>query len=248
MLYLSPSATFAPGRAIRGGIPLCWPWFGAPATNPALPSHGFARIQPWELIRASAAGSGVELELQQASNISTRELWPHDFTCRLRLRLGETLDLELVTENTGNTAFVLTEALHTYIRVGDITQARLAGLDGARYLDTVGTPARRAQAGDIRFQQEVDRQYASAGPVTVTDPALRRTVTVFKSGSQTTVVWNPWIDKTVRLADLPDDAWRHFVCIEAANAGEDASVGLEPGATHRLQTVLSLGSPAATAG
>ena len=240
VLYLSPDATFAAGRAIRGGIPLCWPWFGAAASHPELPSHGFARTLPWQLIQAGTSTSGVELEFELVDSASTRQLWPHDFACRLTVRLGDTLGLALVTENTGHTAFVLTEALHTYIRVGDITRVSVSGLDGSTYLDTVGAPCWRKQTGDIHIAQEVDRQYKNAGLVTLTDPALRRKVLLTRSNSQTLVLWNPWIDKSARLADLPDDAWKYFVCVEAANAGEGASLVLEPGATHRIETALSV--------
>ncbi len=240
VLYLSPDATFEICRAIRGGIPLCWPWFGAPTANPDLAAHGFARIRPWQLIEASAAGSGVDLHFQLTGDHSTLLLWPWDFACRLRIHLGATLRVELTTENTGNKAFVLTEALHTYVQVGDITQVTVTGLDGARYLDTVGEQAWLEQIGDIHIEDEVDRQYESTGPVNVNDPVLRRTVVVTKSGSKNSVVWNPWIEKTARLTDLPDNAWLHFVCVEAANVGNDAALLLQPGAVHCLETTLAL--------
>ncbi len=246
VLYLSPDATFESGRAIRGGVPVCWPWFGASVANPSLPSHGFARIRPWELVDAVSTLVGVDLLLQLASDESTRALWPFDFVCQLRIHLGATLRITLTTENTGNTAFVVTEALHTYVRVGDIEQVMLTGLDDTLFLDTVGVPALRNQLGDITFDTEVDRQYASTGPVTVIDGALQRTVVVNKSGSSTTVVWNPWREKTARLADLSDTAWRDFVCVEAGNAGSDAEVVVRPGEKHSLQSELSLRRVSAT--
>ena len=239
VLYLSPDALLEPGKAIRGGVPVCWPWFNAHPDDAGKPMHGLARNRFWQLAEAAATAEGVQLAFTLDSDAATLALWPHAFRARVELRIGARLDIRLETVNTGPEAFVLGEALHTYLQVGDIRQVRVRGLDGAEYLDTVGPPARRRQQGEIRFDREIDRQYASTGSVEVEDHALGRTLRVDKTGSATTVVWNPWIEKSKRLADLPDEAYFRFLCVEAANAGAGA-VTVAPGARHALQTLIRL--------
>lgn len=134
---------------------------------------------------------------------------------------------------------VITEALHTYLSVGDISQTTVRGLANARYLDTVGERTMREQEGDITFDREVDRQYLSTGGVVVEDPAWERKLIIDKLGSGTTVVWNPWIEKSRRLADLPDEAYHGFLCVEAANAGESA-VRIASGGQHVIVTSVSV--------
>lgn len=239
VLYMSPDAVLQNGKAIRGGIPVCWPWFGGHVSDSTKPMHGIARILPWELVRADAQETRVAMLFRLQSNDETRALWPHDFTCHLGMSFSEKLEVSLITQNTGRDAMVITEALHTYLSVGDISKVTVRGLVEAKYLDTVGTPTMREQEGDITFDREVDRQYASPGGVVVDDPAWSRKLTIGKLGSGTTVVWNPWIEKSKRLADLPDEAYHGFLCVEAANAGESA-VRIAPGGQHVIVTTVSV--------
>ncbi len=235
VLYLSPQAIFALGKAIRGGIPICWPWFNAHPTDATKPMHGLARIQPWELLRADAQESHVAMLFRLQNTPETRELWPHDFVCHVGISLGAKLEVSLMTQNLGSEPLRVTEALHTYLSVGDIHRVTVQGLAEARYLDTVGEPTQRQQEGDITFDREIDRQYHSTAGVVVNDPAWERQIIVDKLGSGTTVVWNPWIEKSKRLADLPDEAYQGFLCVEAANAGE-AAVRILPGGQHVIVT------------
>lgn len=239
VLYLSPQALLAPGKPIRGGVPVCWPWFNAHPTDSTKPMHGIARILPWELLRADAQDGHVAMLFRLQSSEQTRAFWPHDFTCHLGISLGKKLEISLMTHNTGPEAMVVTEALHTYLSVGDITRTTVRGLAEARYLDTVGEHTQRHQEGDVTFDREVDRQYVSTAGVVVDDPAWGRRLIVDKLGSGTTVVWNPWIEKSKRLADLPDEAYQGFLCVEAANAGECA-VRIPPGGQHVLVTTVSV--------
>jgi glucose-6-phosphate 1-epimerase len=241
VLYVSPDAVLTPGKAIRGGIPICWPWFGGHPTDDSMPMHGIARTRPWELLRADAKEGHVALLFKLQSSEETKALWPHDFVCHLGISIGAALEVSLMTQNTGDSAFVLGEALHTYLTVGDIKQITVKGLDETKYLDTVGERVMRDQVGDIVFEGEVDRQYVSTGGVIVEDRALKRNLVVNKLGSGTTVVWNPWIEKSKRLADLPDEAYQGFLCVEAANAG-DACVTVAAGGNHVLLTQISLPS------
>jgi glucose-6-phosphate 1-epimerase len=240
VLYMSPDAVLQNGKAIRGGIPVCWPWFGGHVSDPTKPMHGIARILPWELVRADEQGSQVTMLFRLQSNHETRALWPHDFTCHLGISFGAKLEVSLMTHNTSDAAMVITEALHTYLSVGDISKVTVSGLTDARFLDTVGTPAmREGEEADITFDREVDRQYVSPSGVVVDDPAWGRKLTINKLGSGTTVVWNPWIEKSKRLADLPDEAYHGFLCVEAANAGESA-VRISPGGQHVIVTTVSV--------
>lgn len=239
VLYMSPDALLEHGKAIRGGIPVCWPWFGGHPTDATMPMHGFARIRLWELVRADVKEDHVAMLFKLESSDETRAIWPHDFRCHLGISFGADLEVSLMTENTGNSPFTLTEALHTYLTVGDIKQVTVGGLNAAKYLDTVGERTMREQDGDIYFDREVDRQYASSAGVIVDDGSLGRKVVVNKLGSGTTVVWNPWIEKSKRLADLPDEAYHGFLCVEAANAG-DSAVTVMPGGKHVLLTRVSL--------
>jgi len=239
VLYLSPDAILENGRPIRGGIPVCWPWFNAHPTDASQPMHGIARILPWELLRADDQGAHVSLLFRLTSNETTRRHWPHAFTCHLGVSIGERLEVSLMTHNTGGEAFEIAEALHTYLSVGDIAQVVVRGLDTSRYLDTVGERTMRQQEGPVTFDREVDRQYAATGGVIVEDPAWNRRLVIDKLGSGTTVVWNPWIEKSKRLADLPDEAYHGFLCIEAANAGESA-LRIAPGGQHVISTTVSV--------
>jgi glucose-6-phosphate 1-epimerase len=181
----------------------------------------------------------VRLVFELEPGEAAKAWWESRLAVRLEMRIGDALDVALATRNTGDEPLRLEEALHTYLTVGDITRVSVRGLDGAAYLDTVGERAKRWQTGDIGFDREVDRQYASTAAVTVEDPALGRTLVIEKQGSATTVVWNPWIEKSKRLADLPDEAYLGFLCVEAANAG-DGAVDLAPGMEHHLRTRVRL--------
>ncbi|OAI56075.1 hypothetical protein AYO49_04875 [Verrucomicrobiaceae bacterium SCGC AG-212-N21] len=238
VLYMSPQAIFQEGKPIRGGVPVCWPWFGPHETDASLPGHGFVRIRFWELTDASEDDAGVTLKLALQDDAETRRKWPHAFRLELEMRLGAEMHLALRVSNTGDAPYEITGALHTYLTVGDIHRVTVEGLDGAEYLDTVG--GRRdmhTQTGDVKFDREVDRNYHTSGEVRVQDAAWNRTITVRPSGSHTAVVWNPWIEKSKTFSDLPDEAYTGFVCVETANAWRDRII-VAPGAEHTLATTV----------
>jgi glucose-6-phosphate 1-epimerase len=237
VLYMSPQAVLKEGKAIRGGVPICWPWFGPHETDKTLPAHGFARTRFWELTEAAEDAEGVMLKFSLRENEETRRLWPQAFHLELEMRLGTEMHLSLRMENTGNTPFTISGALHTYLAVGDIQRVTVEGLDGAEYLDTVGTQEVRRQSGDITFDREVDRNYRTSDEVRLKDAALNRTLVVRGSGSHTAVVWNPWIEKSKTIKDLPEDGYKSFVCLETANAWRD-HVTVAPGAQHTLATTV----------
>jgi len=239
VLYMSPAAVIEQGKPIRGGIPICWPWFGPHAADPTKPAHGFVRTERWSVDEVTADKDRVELVLGLAANGGSLMMWPHEFALRLRVSVGPMLEVGLTVQNTGVDAWTMTGALHTYLCVGDVTRVIIRGLHGTEFFEGRLSPEKRRQQGAVRIAQEVDRVYVSDAAVEVEDPAQRRTLVIEKSGSHSTVVWNPWIEKSKRLPDLPDNAYPDFLCIETANAGED-SVVIDAGGEHRLLTRLQV--------
>lgn len=240
VLWMSREARFAPGKSIRGGIPVCWPWFGPHADGPALPAHGFARTAAWELVGTALEHDTVRLDLRLIPEPGTPG-WPHASVLHLSIRIGASLRLTLTTQNQDVHPWILGEALHTYFRISDIANISVAGLDGVAYWDTVGTVRQCRQQGAIRFVGETDRVYVnSAESCVIEDVGLKRRIRIAKSGSQTTVVWNPWTDKANRMGDLGQpDGWREFVCVESANAWDNC-LTLAPGEQHALQVEYSV--------
>ena len=229
LLWLSPEAVFRSDKAIRGGVPVCWPWFSAHPTDPTQPSHGHARLSLWQVVASAMPDPGtVEL---------TMEL-PGEIGCRLVVSVGAKLSLALTTTNSRDETLELTQALHSYLRVGDIERVHCEGLDGVRYIDSLDGDREKVQQGPVRFGAELDRIYTqTAGDVLVHDPALGRTLRVAKWGSRSTVVWNPWSNRAAEIGDMPDDGYRTMLCVEAANVGADAQ-RLRPGEVVTLGTSI----------
>ena len=240
VLWLSPLAKLGTGKAVRGGIPICWPWFGPAPDDAKKPAHGFVRAAPWRVLDCGNDRDPAFIRLGFDAGGIDPALWPHRAEVQIEIAVGESfLRVALETTNSGPTAFRLTQALHSYLAVGDIAEVMIEGLDGRRYIDQLAPATRSVQSGPIRIGGEVDRIYQqSPDTVTVIDSANARRITVAKSGSRSTVVWNPWVEKSGRLGDMGEDGYRHMVCIETANAGEDV-VTLAPGARHRLVTTIS---------
>lgn len=241
VLYMSPEAELIPGKPIRGGIPICWPWFGPHPSLSTAPAHGFARLRKWELQGAEESVSGVTLEFTLNTENGGFVDWPHAFSLKCIVKIGAELEVFLKVENTGTQSWQMSAALHTYLRVADIARVSVLGLHGTHFVEGRLSPERRPQTGPVFFDREVDRLYLSDSAVEIKDPVGGRTLVIEKSGSRSTVVWNPWIEKSKRLADLPDDAYFGFLCVEAANAGEDV-VTVLPGGMHLLSTRLRVRS------
>lgn len=235
LLWLSPIARIRAGKGIRGGIPVCWPWFADHPTDATRPAHGFVRHRAWSVVATNATPDAVSITLATAATDADQHLWPYRAIARLTVTLGATLSLTLETTNTSPAPMALTEALHTYFRVSDVANAQVTGLEGRAYLDKLEGFARKTQSGPIGFAGEVDRIYlGDTGAITIHDTGARRTLHIAGSGSRSAVVWNPWTEKTARLGDMGSpDAFRQMLCVETANAGDDV-VTLAPGATHTL--------------
>ena len=239
LLFLSSRSQFVAGKAIRGGVPVIFPWFGARAGNPRAPDHGFARTTEWAVESVERSGDGsVAVTLGLEPNDSTRETWPQDFRIRHRVVLGADLEMALEVENRSREPLTFEEALHTYLLVGDVRQASVTGLE-ATYIDkTDGMRRKTVAAEPLRLSATTDRVFLDTpATCTVSDPALARRLVVEKSGSATTVVWNPWSEKARTMADMGPDEWRSMLCVEAANAADNA-LRLAGGERHTMAVVI----------
>jgi len=239
VLWLSRHSRFESGRPIRGGIPVCWPWFAAHPEDPAKPFHGFARLAHWSVLGTEALdGGNTRLRLGLTDDEATRRLWPHAFELEMAVTVGRDLHVALTARNPGPEPFTCTGALHTYFRVGEVARIAVHGLNGCRYREA-GTDG-GVQQGPVTFDREVDRLYLDTDAAcTIEDPVLARRIRVAKAGSRSTVVWNPWIDKARRMPDFGDDEYTGMVCVETANAGTDA-VTIPPGGAHCLEARIAV--------
>lgn len=233
-LFLSPRSAFAVGKAIRGGVPVCFPWFGNHPSDTTKPAHGFARTRAWEITRVTREDAGdVRVALRLASNTETRAYWNAEFSASLTLSLGASLAMTFEVENTGRDEIAYELALHSYFTVGDVERIRIQGLENTQFIDKVdGFRAKVHGVEPLVLSGETDRVFLNTTTACVIDdPALGRRVRVEKSGSLATVVWNPGLEKAQAMADVGGDAWRNFVCVETANCGPH-EVRLAAGARH----------------
>ncbi len=241
VLWVSDQAQYEQGKAIRGGIPVIWPWFGAHPTDANKPTHGFARKQLWEVVGSRSDGITTAVTLALAPTPFSAEMWSHPFQLELTVTLGAVLDVALKAINLDDNPVTLSAALHSYFTVSDIGQVLIAGLDGARYLDQLDGMVEKTQDGPVMFSAEVDRIYLDTvnRSAEIVDPSLQRAIRVSGRGSNSTVIWNPWTDKAARMADFGNDEFRQMVCVETANADADA-VTLDPEASHELATIIEV--------
>lgn len=235
VMWLSKAAKFGPGKSIRGGIPVCWPWFGAHPQDSSFPSHGFARTVLWDVIAAEAKiGGDTSLALRLVQNDVTRSQWPYATWLTMYISVGTKLEIDLITRNTGNSPITIGEALHAYFEVGDVREISIHGLAGCEYRDKADSGARKHQTGPVTFGAETDRIYINtAVDCLVDDPILERRIRISKQGSRSTVVWHPWHEKAAKMGDLGDEGYLRMVCVESANAADNI-LTIAPGDEHRL--------------
>jgi glucose-6-phosphate 1-epimerase len=237
VLFLSSKAQYQDGKAIRGGVPICFPWFNAKADDPKAPSHGFVRTKTWEPDSITHEGNAIAVALSTASDEATRKWWPYEFRAVQRITISSHLQMELTVTNTGAAPLTFQEALHTYYRVGNVRHVQLVGLDDVSYLDNTEGNIEKIQYGDNTFDQRIDNAYLNTETkLELTDPSLNRRILIGKQNSRNTVVWNPWAELANGMADLGDE-WPHFVCVEAANIRANA-VTLQPGEQHTMTAII----------
>ncbi|MBI6854440.1 D-hexose-6-phosphate mutarotase [Pseudomonas cichorii] len=245
LIWLNDGALFKQGKPIRAGIPVCWPWFGSLERNPQsvqamrqssepAKAHGEVRTLDWELLGIGEDGDAllVEFVLPQAEGHLPG--WPHNVALKLSIRLDHALNVSLVSYNNGSETVSFSQALHTYFAISDIHQIHIEGLDGLRYIETLENWEERQQSGDLTFVGETDRIYQDTPPLlSIVDPEWKRRVHIQTSGSKSAVLWNPWIEKTSKLADMKPEGWQRMVCVETANVLDDV-VTLAPQDMHVL--------------
>ncbi len=229
VLWQSKESWFEPGKPIRGGIPICWPWFGPHPSNPEQPSHGIARLVEWEIVDKMAKDSvtKVILKLPESS-------YPN-VSLQLTLELSDELSVTLTTVNKGETTLNFTEALHSYFAIQDINKVTVSGLEGQKYINQLAPDSVHSQKGPISFTEETDRIYINTKEsCIINNPTNNRKIQISKENSLSTVVWNPWVDKSIRMPDFGEKEFLEMVCVETANCGPNP-VHIPPGESHALK-------------
>jgi len=240
LIYLSKTAVYAPNKAIRGGVPICWPWFGntPESVSKKLPAHGFVRTCQWEVSKIDETKEGVDLEFTLSSNEATKALWNYDFTLTLKASLSDHIELSLVTQNTGTESFVYGGALHTYLSVADSLHCSVQGL-AEHYRDSLDNGTQKSSNQVLNINGPVDSIYTvNDGTIIINDDKNNRKINIQNSGNDSVVVWNPWVERSKAFADLPDDGYKTMLCIESAITSENG-VLVEAGQIHTLKTVVT---------
>ena len=245
IIWMSENAVYAPGKALRGGIPICFPWFGAHAEHKQYPAHGFARTRDFTYHGARLTEDGAaELELGLESDAQTQAWFPYAFSARLRVTFGAALHIAFTVTNCDAQPFSFEEALHSYFSVANIEQATVVGLQGASYSDKVKGMAHFTEAAaELHIVGETDRVYESSATCTIRDlgRAPPRAIQIEKEHSAATVVWNPWSEKAAQMADFGGSAWPRMLCVESGNVGVGGSkIHLAPGQSHELRVQISV--------
>jgi glucose-6-phosphate 1-epimerase len=242
LLFTSPNSAFVPGRAIRGGIPIVFPWFGANRHAPAAPQHGFARTAPWHLDGVETVGSeSLTLNLSLSEGDVGSPFWPEPFRAIYTVTFAQTLSLRLAVQNRATHPIIFEEALHTYFAISNIKDIAIAGLAGTTYIDKTDAARRKPQtAALVTITAETDRVYLDTPRrCVIEDRGWHRRVVIEKDGAASSVVWNPWAEKAAAMVDLGDTAWHGMVCVEAGNIA-DNEVRLAADGEHLMSTAIAL--------
>jgi len=226
VIWLSSDAAFKHAASIRGGVPVCWPWFGDHDTDSSLPAHGFARTCDWKLKHVQDHKNGAtELLFCLHHQDDYGRYWSSKANLEIRMIVGEELEITLMTKNLSTSEIIISEALHTYFYINDIASTSVSGLTGCEYLDKTDNFTRKKQQGDIAIDKEIDRVYVNTtDEVIIKDHSFNRSIRIRKSGSLSTVVWNPWEQKSLAMGDMGYQGFRHMLCVETANAADNKLV------------------------
>lgn len=244
IIWLSDKALYRKDKAIRGGVPVCWPWFGPLAS----PSHGFARICQWQLQGHQESEQEVVIRLSLQSSPETLDIWPHAFSATLTFTISDTLNIDLEVTNTDQQPWQWSGALHTYFNIAEASATQITGM-GDDYLDSLQGNRTSSSSEPLLINQSIDRVYTTpSNPVNIHDIANQRTIVVNNSGHNSVVIWNPWEKISATMADMDNHGYKTMVCVEAAHFANnmDECVVLEPGQSHRLSTHISVSSQAGT--
>jgi glucose-6-phosphate 1-epimerase len=240
VIFLSRKSDLTPGKAIRGGVPIIFPWFGPRHDGKTGPSHGFARIQDWDLAFAALSGNEIHLTFTQGPTELSRSLGYDNFKLAYQLTIGSSLTMQLTVANHGAAPLVFEEALHTYYAVGDVREVTVTGLEDTTYLDKTDNFQVKVQHGAVTITGPTDRVYLNTATASLLhDAAGKRRITVDKTNSDTTVVWNPWESGAQKLSDMDPTEWHEFIAVETVNAGAN-SITLAAGGTHTMKAHVTI--------
>lgn len=235
VLFMSDRSNFSADSPIRGGVPICLPWFGPKQHDPTAPSHGVARLSEWKFQRVGLSRDGATVTM--GLEVKNDERFDGEFKATYIVTFGAELKLELTVQNTGHSEFTFEEALHTYYRVRDVTMVRICGLEGRDYIDKTDNGARKKQDGEIAITCETDRVYIDqTTAVVLDDPSIGRKLAIEGMNAHNVVVWNPWVEKAEALKDFGDDEWKNMICLEMGNVA-DKAITLAARGSHTITVV-----------
>lgn len=241
VLWMSPKSNFQEGSPIRGGIPVCFPWFGPNKTDSEKPMHGFGRLMYWDVVEIKSQSTGETLvRLQLCSNETTKAFWNHDFCAEMIINVGQSLTATLKVTNTSSTQLEYTSALHSYFSLSSIENIKIVGLENTKYHDQMESGDFIQDSSKLEIKKaETRHYYDTENTCVIEDPVFGRRISVAKAGSKITTVWNPWQENSIKMDDIPDDGFYSFVCVETVNAFDDV-IKLAPGETHETSTIIGL--------
>ncbi|MDX8398477.1 MAG: D-hexose-6-phosphate mutarotase [Mariprofundaceae bacterium] len=241
MIWISDDATYAPGKSLRGGIPICWPWFGPHASNSDLPGHGPARTVDWEITHCQQQSDGrTSIKLEMVQRPELQEMYGQELHVQIHIIIGTTLQISLITKNLGTENFTLSQAFHTYFYISNIKEVHVEGLEGCQYIDKIDSAKLKEQQGSLNISQETDRIYLSTPEqLRVIDPGFNRAIKIQNQHSASAIVWNPWIETAEKMGDLGEQGYLNMLCVETANAASD-SVQLKAGESYFIKTEYSI--------
>ena len=240
ILWMSPESSFERGKAIRGGVPVCFPWFGPHESNADFPQHGFARVMDWEVTETATLEAGETLVcLQLKSSEENKKYWPYEFVAEMRFVIGAMLEVELKVTNTSDKDIDYTCALHSYFNISALANISIEGLQNTAYENQLDGKEYRQEEECLTISEPITRHYFDTETTCViSDPVFNNRISVEKSGSKNTTVWNPGAETSKEIGDMPDESFESFVCVETVNKRNDIVI-LAPGESHTTSAIIS---------
>ncbi|MDB5271584.1 MAG: D-hexose-6-phosphate mutarotase [Hymenobacter sp.] len=239
ILWLSDASSFRDGAPIRGGVPICFPWFGLNARDPSAPRHGFARLSSWTLLGAGESGDSVSVTLGLTDSERSRaSVWPYRFEARYTVSIGAELSVTLEVTNTDTVEVTFEDVLHSYFAVADIATTRIRGLEGLPFFEN-DAPRATEEIRPMNGRGEISRRYPDARGGIIEDLGNAREIHVNASGARGTVVWNPGAAIAATMEDFTSDGWKGMLCLENGNIA-DATISLQPGQSHRTRVTITV--------
>ena len=233
LIWVSSEEDYQEGKSVRGGMPICWPWFGV-NSNPDWPIHGVARTSLWRADEVTEQDEQIKVSLTLPMAQVDESYWPHKSKLKVEFVLTTKLEVRLTTTNLSNQTITFTQALHTYFPTPAIAETQVDGLQGSKYIEFGEGPFDQNEL--VGFARETDMVYTQAADTQriITPDGI---IEVGRENSSSCVLWNPWIEKSKRLSNFADDEYHTMLCLEAANVMDDSAV-VAPGESHTLTTTI----------